>query len=63
MKNTTTKITGSANIRTLKNLWLMPPAYAPIPLALLPDGDATSAINKATIPITNRNQKGDQERF
>lgn len=51
MKNAMTKTAGSANTRTLTNLWLMPPAYAPIPLSLLPDVDATSAINKAAIAI------------
>jgi hypothetical protein len=52
IKNTTINTTGSDSSNMLINLWLMPPAHAPIPLALLPDVDITSAIKKAAIAIT-----------
>ena len=51
-KNKTIKITGRANISALTTLWLRPPVYPPMPLALPnPDVDAASAIIKAMTPI------------
>jgi hypothetical protein len=52
MKNTVTNITGSDSIKIMTNVWLTPPTYAPIPLALLPEIDKTSAIDKAATAIT-----------
>jgi hypothetical protein len=63
MKNTTINIIGSDNIRTLTNLWLTPPAYTPIPLALLPEVENISAINKAATAITRVTRKATKKDF